>query len=140
MYASLPSADATTSCGSGPVGAVPRMFNVAASMIASVLSPLLMTRSKSAATTGVATSAKAAPVSRSRVMRAIVASLARSGHTCVMPPVFRRAVALVVLALATPGAQQREAGTESQQPTFRAGVNVVRVDVSVTGRNDEAIE
>ena len=53
-----------------------------------------------------------------------------SGHTCVMPPVFRRAVALVVLALATPGAQQREAGTESQQPTFRAGVNVVRVDVS----------
>jgi VWFA-related protein len=57
-----------------------------------------------------------------------------------MPPVFRRAVALVVLALATPGAQQREAGTESQQPTFRAGVNVVRVDVSVTGRNDEAIE
>ena len=57
-----------------------------------------------------------------------------------MPPVFRLAVALVVLALATPGAQQREADTESQQPTFRAGVNVVRVDVSVTGRNDEAIE
>ena len=56
-----------------------------------------------------------------------------------MPPVFRRAVALVVLALATPGAQQREADTESQQPTFRAGVNVVRVDVSVTGRNDEAV-
>jgi VWFA-related protein len=57
-----------------------------------------------------------------------------------MPPVFRRAVALVVLALATPGAQQREAGPEFQQPTFRAGVNVVRVDVSVTGRNDEAVE
>jgi len=56
-----------------------------------------------------------------------------------MPPVCRLAVALVVLALATPGAQQREAGTEPQQPTFRAGVNVVRVDVSVTGRNDEAV-
>jgi hypothetical protein len=55
-----------------------------------------------------------------------------------MPPVFRLAVALVVLALATPGAQQREAGT-GQQPTFRAGVNVVNVDVSVTGRNDEAV-
>ena len=57
-----------------------------------------------------------------------------------MPPGLRRTAALVVLALATPGAQQRETGTESQQPTFRAGVNVVRVDVSVTGRNDEAIE
>jgi len=58
----------------------------------------------------------------------------------VVPPAFRLALALVVLAFATPGAQQREAGTESQQPTFRAGVNIVRVDVSVTGRNDEAVE
>jgi VWFA-related protein len=53
---------------------------------------------------------------------------------------FRLAVALVALALATSGAQQRDAGTGSQQPTFRAGINVVRVDVSVTGRNDEPIE
>ena len=46
------------------------------------------------------------------------------------------AVTLVVFALATPGAQQQP---QSEQPTFRAGVNLVRVDVSVTGRNDEAV-
>ena len=57
-----------------------------------------------------------------------------------MSPVSRLlAVALVLLALATPGAQQRQAEPPSQQPTFRAGVNLVRVDVSVTGRNDEAV-
>jgi len=38
MYASLLSAEATTSCGSGPVGAVPSTLSVAASMIATVLS------------------------------------------------------------------------------------------------------
>jgi VWFA-related protein len=49
------------------------------------------------------------------------------------------ATTLVLLALATPGAQQRPPGTPSEQPTFRAGVNLVRVDVSVTGRNEEAV-
>src|SRR6185436_2105996 len=58
MYASFPSAEATTSCGSGPVGAVPSTLSVAASTIASVLSPLLMARSRSAAAAGVAVRAQ----------------------------------------------------------------------------------
>lgn len=57
-----------------------------------------------------------------------------------MAPVSRLlAVVLVLFALATPGAQQPAADAQSQQPTFRAGVNLVRVDVSVTGRNDDAV-
>src|SRR5262245_48658988 len=49
------------------------------------------------------------------------------------------ASALAVAAIATPGAQQRPEDAPPAQPTFRAGVDLVRVDVSVTGRNDEAI-
>src|SRR5262245_4361530 len=49
------------------------------------------------------------------------------------------AVVLVLFAVAMPGAQQQAADPQSEQPTFRAGVNLVRVDVSVTGRNDEAV-
>src|SRR5688572_28467831 len=56
MYASFPSAEATTSCGSGPVGAVPSTLSVAASIIAIVLSPLLMASSRSAAAAVVAVS------------------------------------------------------------------------------------
>jgi len=57
-----------------------------------------------------------------------------------MAPVSRLFAAVLVLyALATPGAQQQAADAQSAQPTFRAGVNLVRVDVSVTGRNDEAV-
>src|SRR6187402_435242 len=56
MYASFPSAEATTSCGSGPVGAVPSTLSVAASIIAIVLSPLLMASSRSAAVAAVAVS------------------------------------------------------------------------------------
>ena len=47
--------------------------------------------------------------------------------------------ALAVVAIATPGAQQRPADTPPAQPTFRTGVDLVRVDVSVTGRNEEAV-
>ncbi len=57
-----------------------------------------------------------------------------------MTPVSRLlAVVLALLALATPGAQQQAADAQAEQPTFRAGVNLVRVDVSVTGRKDEAV-
>jgi VWFA-related protein len=44
---------------------------------------------------------------------------------------------LAVLAAATTGAGQSP--EQSPQPTFRTGVSLVRVDVSVTGRNDEAV-
>ena len=57
-----------------------------------------------------------------------------------MPDIRRLlAVALAVVAVATPGAGQRPVDTPPEQPVFRAGVNLVRVDVSVTGRNDEAV-
>ena len=49
------------------------------------------------------------------------------------------ALALAVAAIATPGAQQRPDDTPPAQPTFRTGVDLVRVDVSVTGRNEEAV-
>jgi hypothetical protein len=49
------------------------------------------------------------------------------------------ASALAVAAIAAPGAQQRPVDTPPAQPTFRTGVDLVRVDVSVTGRNDEAV-
>lgn len=44
-----------------------------------------------------------------------------------------------VLVLATPGAQERPADPQPEQPVFRTRVDLVRVDVSVTGRDDEAI-
>jgi VWFA-related protein len=49
------------------------------------------------------------------------------------------AATATVLVLATPGAQERPADPQSEQPVFRARVDLVRVDVSVTGRNDEAV-
>jgi VWFA-related protein len=49
------------------------------------------------------------------------------------------AAAIALLAVASIGAQQRAADPQAEQPTFRTGVNLVRVDVSVTGRNEEAV-
>jgi VWFA-related protein len=46
---------------------------------------------------------------------------------------------MALLAVASIGAQQRPADSPADQPVFRTGVNLVRVDVSVTGRNDEAV-
>jgi VWFA-related protein len=46
---------------------------------------------------------------------------------------------LALAAIAAPGAQQRPADTPPAQPTFRTGVDLVRVDVSVAGRNEEAV-
>jgi VWFA-related protein len=71
-----------------------------------------------------------------------------------MGPVSRRAVAVVlavVVAAATPGARQQpaeqppadkppaEQQPQPEQPIFRAKVDLVRVDVSVTGRGDEPV-
>jgi VWFA-related protein len=45
----------------------------------------------------------------------------------------------VVLVAVTPVAQERRAEPQPEQPVFRTGVSLVRVDVSVTGRRDEAV-
>jgi VWFA-related protein len=46
---------------------------------------------------------------------------------------------VILLVLAAPRAQERPADAQAEQPVFRARVDLVRVDVSVTGRDDEAI-
>src|SRR6478672_7527359 len=47
--------------------------------------------------------------------------------------------AVGVLAVVSLSAQQNPPSPQPEQPTFRGGVNLVRVDVSVTGRNEEAV-
>jgi VWFA-related protein len=47
--------------------------------------------------------------------------------------------AATVLWLAAPGAQERPADSQSEQPVFRARIDLIRVDVSVTGRGGEAV-
>ena len=47
--------------------------------------------------------------------------------------------ALVLLAGTAPAGQSQEQNQAPPQPTFRAGVELVRVDVSVTGPDDEAV-
>jgi VWFA-related protein len=43
------------------------------------------------------------------------------------------------VAIAAVAASAEQGREQAPQPTFRTGVNLVRVDVSVTGRNDEAV-
>jgi len=47
--------------------------------------------------------------------------------------------AVGVLAVVSLSAQQNPPSPQPEQPTFRGGVNLVRVDVSVTGRNEDAV-
>jgi VWFA-related protein len=49
------------------------------------------------------------------------------------------ATALALVATSAPAAGQRPVDAQPEQPTFRTGVDLVRVDVSVTGRNEEAV-
>ncbi|HEY7188327.1 MAG TPA: VWA domain-containing protein [Vicinamibacterales bacterium] len=50
-----------------------------------------------------------------------------------------RLAATTLLALAAVAVSAEQDGEQAPQPTFRTGVNLVRVDVSVTGRNDEIV-
>lgn len=59
-----------------------------------------------------------------------------------MPRAIRRPLPLVLAALivaAAGASQQATPPAQPEQPIFRAKVDVVRVDVSVTGRNDQPV-